>query len=76
MTSEKFQGCELEGLREDLMRGTPDPLQVAELFQVFLASNGYGVSLSMALEAACRVGRSGCSPTSLHEELESLALVM
>ena len=49
MTSEKFDGSELEVLRKDLLRGAPDPLQVAELLQVFLANNGYGVSQPTAL---------------------------
>lgn len=76
MTSDRFEGSELKLLRSDLLRGAPDPMQAAELLQVFMANNGYGVSLPTALEAACRVGRSGCSPTTIRKELESLALVM
>jgi hypothetical protein len=76
MASGKFQTSDLQILRDDLLKHTPDPLQVAELFQVFLADNGYGVSLSTALDAACRVGRSGWSPITLQRELDGLALAM
>lgn len=75
MRSEKFQQTELELLRNEILRDAPNPWEVAELFQVFLADNGYGVSAPTALEAACRVGRAGCSKVVLQRELESLALL-
>jgi hypothetical protein len=76
MASFKFESNDLEILRGDLLKYTLDPLQVAELFQVFLTDKGYGVSLANAVETACRVGRSGCSPITLQRELDGLALAM
>jgi len=53
-----------------------DSREAAELLQVFLMGRGYGVSPQAAMDAAGRVGMSGCSIPVLQHELESLALVM
>jgi len=74
---EKFTATELSVLRSDLLGGTlADSREAAELLQVFLMGRGYGVSPQAAMDAASRVGMSGCSIPVLQHELESLALVM
>lgn len=74
---EKFSTSELSVLRSDLLQGSmSDSREAAELLQVFLIGKGYGVSQQAALDAASRVGMSGCSIPVLQQELESLALVM
>jgi hypothetical protein len=74
---EKFSESELSVLRSDLLQGCmSDSREAAELLQVFLMGKGYGVSQQAALDAASRVGMSGCSIPVLQQELESLALVM
>jgi len=74
---EKFTATELSVLRSDLLAGSlADSREAAELLQVFLMGRGYGVSPQAALDAAGRVGMSGCSIPVLQHELESLALVM
>jgi hypothetical protein len=75
--AEKFSVNELSILRSDLLQGSmSDSREAAELLQVFLMGKGYGVSPEAALDAAGRVGMSGCSIPVLQHELESLALVM
>jgi hypothetical protein len=75
--AEKFSVNELSVLRSDLLQGSmSDSREAAELLQVFLMGKGYGVSPEAALDAAGRVGMSGCSIPVLQHELESLALVM
>jgi hypothetical protein len=75
--TEKFTATELTVLRSDLLAGSlADSREAAELLQVFLMGRGYGVSPQAAMDAAGRVGMSGCSIPVLQHELESLALVM
>jgi hypothetical protein len=76
MNVEKFSTTELSVLRNELMQNGLDSWQAAELFQVFLAGRGYGVSPSTALDAASRIEASGCSIEVMQKELEGLALVM
>ena len=74
---ERFSTTELSVLRNDLLQGSlADSREAAELLQVFLMGRGYGVSPQAALDAAGRVGMSGCSIPVLQHELENLALVM
>ncbi|MFB3815666.1 MAG: hypothetical protein ACE14L_16310 [Terriglobales bacterium] len=73
--AEKFSSPELAALRTEVLQGTLDSRQTAELFQVFLMGRGYGVSPQAAWDAATRVGGAGCSIESLQRELERIALV-
>ncbi len=73
---EKFSATELAVLRNELMQGAMDSWQAAELFQIFLAGRGYGVSAREAFDAAGRIEGSGCSIEVMQKELEKLALVM
>ena len=73
---EKFSATELGVLRNELLQGALDSWQAAELFQIFLAGRGYGVSASDAFDAAGRIEGSGCSIEVMQKELEKLALVM
>lgn len=73
---EKFSATELAVLRNELMQGALDSWQAAELFQIFLAGRGYGVSQGEAFDAAGRIEGSGCSIEVMQKELEKLALVM
>ena len=73
---EKFSVTELSALRNELLQGALDSWQAAELFQVFLAGRGYGVSPSAAIDAAGRIEGSGCDIEVMQKELEGLALVM
>jgi len=75
MTVEKFSSTELSVLRNELMQGGLDAWQAAELFQVFLAGRGYGVSPSAAIDAVARIEGSGCNLEVMQRELEGLALV-
>jgi hypothetical protein len=75
--AERFSVTELSVLRNDLLQGSlADSREAAELLQVFLMGRGYGVSPQAAMDAAGRVGMSGCSIPVLQHELENLALVM
>jgi len=74
--TEKFSSTELSVLRNELMQGALDPWQAAELFQVFLAGHGYGVSPDAAYDAAGKIEGSGCSLEVMQTELGKLALVM
>lgn len=74
--AQKFSIPEMAALRNELLQGTVDSLQAAELLQVFLMGRGYGVSPKAAHDAVCRVGGAGCSLESIQKELEGLALVM
>lgn len=74
-TNDKFSQTELSVLRTELMQGGFDPWQAAELFQVFLAGRGYGVSQMAAMDAASRIG-SGCSLEVMEKELDNIAYVM
>ncbi len=73
---EKFSLPEMLALRNEMLQGSLDSRQAAELFQLFLIGRGYGVSQQAAWEAAAKVGGAGCSVESLQRELENIALVM
>ena len=75
-SSDKFTQTELSVLRTELMQGGLDPWQAAELFQVFLAGRGYGVSQTAAIDAASRIEGSGCSLEVMQKELDNIAYVM
>ncbi|HSM88208.1 MAG TPA: hypothetical protein VLT16_18780 [Candidatus Limnocylindrales bacterium] len=73
---EKFSVAEVAALRNELLQGGLDSFQTAELLKMFLAGRGYGVSPESALDAAGRIEGTGCDVEFLHQELETLALVM
>jgi hypothetical protein len=73
--AEKFSTSELSVLKNELLSGGLDAWQAAELFQVFLAGRGYGVSPDAAMHAVARIEGSGCSLDVMQQELSSLALV-
>ena len=75
MTVEKFSTQEISALRTELMQAGLDSWQAAELFQLFLAGRGYGVSNETAKGAASRIEGSGCSLDIMQQELEQLAMV-
>ena len=72
---EKFSVAELTALRTELLKGSLDSFQVAELFNMFLRGRGYGVSTTDALNAVMSVEGKGCSLEALQSELERLAWV-
>ena len=72
---EKFSVPELTALRNELVQGSLDNRQAAELLQIFLAGRGYGVSPEAARDAVGRVGGCGCTIDAIQRELESLAIV-
>ncbi len=72
---EKFSNAELTALRTELLKGSLDSFQVAELFNMFLRGRGYGVSRAEALGAVLSLESKGCSLESLQSELERLAWV-
>jgi len=73
---EKFSVAEVAALRNELLQGGLDSFQTAELLKMFLSGRGYGVSPESALDAAGRIDCAGCDVEALHQELETLALVM
>jgi DNA repair protein RadC len=73
---EKFNMTEISELRNELLKGGLDSLQSAELLQLFLMGRGYGVAPDAALDAASRVGGSGCSLDVIRTELNKIARVM
>ena len=73
---EKFSMMELSELRSELLKGGLDSLQSAELLQLFLMGRGYGVAPDAALDAASRMGGSGCSVDVIRTELNKIARVM
>lgn len=75
MMNEKFSVPELTALRHELLHSGLDPMQTAELLQVFLVGRGYGVSPQAARDAAYRVENAGLSLESIQRELEGMALV-
>ena len=75
MFGEKFTDSEVSVLRYQLLR-MPDPLGAAEILRDFVSNQGYGVSSNTALDAATRIGASGCSFAAIQEALEAVALVM
>ena len=76
MCGEKFTDAEVSALKCRLRRIMGDPLEVAEILRDFVVTQGYGVSSTTALDAATRIGASGCSFTTIQEALETVALVM
>lgn len=76
MHAEKFSVPEVAALRTELLQGSLDSRQAAELFQLFLVGRGYGVSPQAARDAATVVGGAGCSLEALRQELERIAMVM
>jgi hypothetical protein len=74
--TEKFSVSELAVLRTELLQGGFDSWQAAELFQVFLAGRGYGVSPTAAFDAAGRIEGSGCNIEVMQTELDKIAYVM
>jgi pantoate kinase len=72
---EKFSVAELSALRSELLKGSLDSFQVAELFNMFLRGRGYGVSSAEALGAVVSVEGKGCTLEALQTELERLAYV-
>jgi hypothetical protein len=73
---EKFSVAEVAALRNELLQGGLDSFQTAELLKMFLSGRGYGVSPESALDAAGRIDSAGWDVEALHQELETLALVM
>jgi hypothetical protein len=76
MCGEKFNDAEVSVLRYQLLRTMADPLEVAEIVRDFVVTQGYGVSSNTVLDAATRIGASGCSFATIQEALEVVALVM
>lgn len=74
--NEKFSVTELTALRTELVQNGLDPWQAAELFQLFLAGRGYGVSVAEAIHAAALIEGSGCSLDVMQRELDKIAYVM
>jgi hypothetical protein len=73
---EKFSVTELAVLRNELVQNGLDSFQAAELFKLFLAGRGYGASQEAVVDAASKIGHSGCDINVMQKELSSLALVM
>ncbi len=76
MYGEKFTDSEIAVLRYQLLRTMADPLELAEILRDFAVTQGYGVSATTALDAASKIGASGCSFAAVQEALEAVALVM
>jgi hypothetical protein len=76
MMIEKFTDAEVAVLSYQLLRTMADPLEVAEILRDFVVTQGYGVSSTTALDAATRIGASGCLFATIQEALETVALVM
>lgn len=74
--NDKFSVTELSALRTELVQNGLDPWQAAELFQLFLAGRGYGVSTTDAIHAAATIEGSGCSLDVMQAELDKIAYVM
>lgn len=72
---EKFSIAELSALRTELLKGSLDSFQVAELFNMFLRGRGYGVSPSSTLSSVRAIESKSCSLEALQSELERLAWV-
>jgi hypothetical protein len=73
---EKFSATELAVLRNELIQNGLDAFQAAELFKLFLAGRGYGASQEAVIDAASKIGHSGCDLDVMQKELSNLALVM
>lgn len=72
---EKFSIAELSALRTELLKGSLDSFQVAELFNMFLRGRGYGVSPVDTLSTVMGIESKSCSLEALQSELERLAWV-
>ena len=72
----KFTTAEVTSVRLQLLEGTPDPFETAEILRAFLIDRGYGVSSAGVLDAASRVGAAGCSFAAVQAGLEAVALIM
>ncbi|HLJ30150.1 MAG TPA: hypothetical protein VKY85_25815 [Candidatus Angelobacter sp.] len=72
----KFSRVEVGALRQRLVEHGLDSLQTAEMIRMFIAGHGYGVSRETALDTACRIESPGYNLERLHQELETLAMVM
>jgi hypothetical protein len=75
-THRKFTASELAALRTDLLQMGMDQWQAAEMVSSFLAGRGYGVNRQRAREAVARLEKEHCPLEAMHQELDSLALVM
>lgn len=76
MTINKFTTADVFALRQQLVEKIPDPFEIAEILKSFLMCRGYGVCSNTALDAASKMGASGCSFSAVQAELEAVALVM
>ena len=74
LNCEKFSVAEVASLRNELLTKGLDSWQAAELFHMFLAGRGYGISSSEAISAAGRIEEAGCALEVLRKELEGLKM--
>ena len=72
----KVSVSEVVDLRNTLLELGLDWFETAEVIKIFVAGRGYGISSEAALHAAGRIEGTGCDTEILHQELESLAMVM
>jgi hypothetical protein len=75
-SNQKFSAAEIAALRTDLLQMGMDHWQAAELLKQFLTGRGYGVSRERAQEAVARLESAHCAVDAMHQELDTLALVM
>jgi hypothetical protein len=73
---EKFSTLEVAMLRNDLLHNGLDCFQVAETIKMFVARRGYGMSAEMARNVTSQLESADYNAECLHQQLESLALVM
>ena len=76
MATKKFTITEVSAIREQLVQRIPDLFEIAEILQGFLVDRGFGISSNSALDAASKIGASGCSFAAVEAQLEAVALVM
>ena len=72
----KFTAEDVASLRAELLSAGLDSWQAAELVSSFLTARGYGISSDGARRVVTRIDASHCTLECMHQELESLALVM
>ena len=72
----KFTAEDVASLRAELLSAGLDSWQAAELVSSFLTARGYGISSDGARSVVTRIDASHCTLECMHQELESLALVM
>lgn len=72
----KFTASEIAALRTDMLQMGMDHWQAAEMLSSFLVGRGYGVCRQRAREAVARLEQEHCAVDAMHQELDSLALVM